>query len=132
MSDIAWRPGSARDTNLDRFMQKHGIATFAELYEHSIRKPSWFWEEVIKFLGLEWFEPYQQVLDESGGMEWARWFTGGKLNLAHNCIDRPARLHPGRPAVIAESEDGTTETWDYATLQRKTDGMASLLASRGI
>ncbi len=40
-----------------------------------------FWDAVVRDLGIPFSEPYTQVLDESRGPEWPRWFIGGRLNL---------------------------------------------------
>jgi len=62
---------------------------------------------MVSELAIEWFEPLERVLDASRGVEWARWFTGGKLNIAWNCLDRHADgANRDRLAVIWESEDG--------------------------
>ena len=42
-------------------------------------------------MDVEWFEPYTRVLDASRGPEWAQWFIGGKLNIAHNCLESVGR-----------------------------------------
>jgi len=40
------------------------------------------------------------VMDVSGGPEWSQWFVGGKLNIAHNCLDRWSLWGQGfRPAA---------------------------------
>ena len=85
------------------FMREHGIADWRELIERSRDDVEWFWDAVVRFLGIEWARPYERVLDTSGGIEWSTWFGGGELNLTQNCVDR----HPAdRPAVVWESEDG--------------------------
>ena len=45
---------------------------------------------MVKHLGIEFFQPYSQVVDESAGPQWATWFRGGTINLTHNCVDRHA------------------------------------------
>ena len=50
----------------------------------------------MREMRVEWFEPYRQVLDASRGPEWTQWFTGGRLNIAHNCLDRWAEIRPRR------------------------------------
>src|SRR5580658_2085099 len=82
-------------TNVYRFMQRLGIATCQDFSRYSQEHLEEFWGEMVRELAIEWFEPYQQVLDASRGVEWARWFTGGKLNIAWNCLDR----HANGPAV---------------------------------
>ena len=54
----------------------------------SRENPERFWDELMREMRVEWFEPYRQVLDATRGPEWTQWFTGGQLNIAHNCLDR--------------------------------------------
>jgi acetyl-CoA synthetase len=87
-----------------------------------------FWDEMVRELAIEWFEPYTQVLDVSRGVEWARWFTGGKLNIAWNCLDRHANgTARDRLAVIWEGEDGSIRTLTFSELRRETDRLANAL-----
>jgi acetyl-CoA synthetase len=41
----------------------------------------------MREMNVEWFKPYRQVMNASRGPEWAQWFVGGRLNIAHNCLD---------------------------------------------
>ena len=87
-----------------------------------------FWDEMVRELAIEWFEPYTQVLDVSRGVEWARWFTGGKLNIAWNCLDRHANgTARDRLAVIWEGEDSSIRTLTFGELRRETDRLANAL-----
>src|SRR5712692_3720161 len=113
-------------------MAAHDIADFDELVRRSIDEPEWFWDAVVRFLDLEWFTPYKNVLDISDGIAWARWFTGGTVNLAHNCVDRWAASEPERTAIVWEGEDGAVRTWSFAELRAQADGLAALLERRGI
>src|SRR3990170_858754 len=76
---IVWRPSKeyVERANVTRFMRTHGIATYEELLARSVGDVAWFWDAVVKDLGIEFFEPYTQVLDTSHGIEWATWFGGG-------------------------------------------------------
>ena len=135
MSAPVWAPASseaAAATNVGRFMAAHGINDFPELVRRSIDEAEWFWDAVVRFLDLEWFSPYSQVLDASDGIAWARWFTGGTLNLAHNCVDKWAASEPERTAIVWEGEDGAERTWSFAELRAEADGLAALLERRGI
>lgn len=136
MSEIVWRPSSAllEESNVARFAAAEGIADFATLRDRSIAEPEWFWDAVVRFLGLVFTEPYTQVVDLSDGAPWARWFTGGKLNLASSCVDRWAddAAKADRPAVVWEGEEGTTRTLSWRELRALTDGIASGLAARGV
>ena len=135
MSAPVWAPATSEEaaaTNVGRFMADHDIADFDELVRRSIDEPEWFWDAVVRFLDLEWFTPYKNVLDISDGIAWARWFTGGTVNLAHNCVDRWAASDPERTAIVWEGEDGAVRTWSFVELRAQADGLAALLERRGI
>ena len=128
MAGPAWVPTDPAATNVGRFMSEHGIADFDRLVRLSIEEPEWFWDAVVRFLGIEFATPYQRVLDVSRGIPWARWFTGGTLNFADVCLRHPS----DRPAVVWEGEDGQVRRWTYGELRAAADGLAALLAARGV
>lgn len=136
MSDLGWRPtdDARRASNALRFARAHGLGSFEELRSRSISDPAWFWDAAVEFLGVRFRSPYDEVLDTSDGVAWARWFCGGELNLAETCIDRWADdSHAAdRPAVIWEAEEGSVRTVSYAELRVMTDRIAAGLAARGI
>jgi acetyl-CoA synthetase len=120
-------------TNVYRFMQRLGTTTYQEFIRYSQEKLEEFWAEMVKELAIDWFEPYRQVLDVSQGAEWARWFNGGKLNIAWNCLDRhaagPVRDHL---AIIWEGEDGSVRTLTFGELQHDTNRLANALRNLGL
>jgi acetyl-CoA synthetase len=134
--EIVWRPSAALldDSNVARFAAAEGVADFATLRARSIAEPEWFWDAVVRFLGLEFATPYERVLDLDDGVPWARWFTGGRLNLAVSCLDRwsddPTTADDD--AVVWEGEEGATRTLTWRELRALTDGIASGLAARGV
>jgi acetyl-CoA synthetase len=121
-----WRPSPEfiERTNVYRFMQRLGIESYQEFIRYSQDRLEEFWGEMVRELGIQWFEPYHQVLDTSRGVEWSRWFIGGKLNIAWNCLDRHAG---GQPAILWEGEDGALRTLSFAELQRETNRLANAL-----
>jgi acetyl-CoA synthetase len=134
MSEPIWEPDPSLvgETNVGRFQAAHGIASFDELLARSIDDPAWFWGEAAAFLGIPFSTPYEQVLDTSDGIAWARWFTGGRTNLSAACVDRWAASTPHAEAVRWEGEDGEVRVLTYAELARHVDGLAALLLERGI
>jgi len=130
--DVVWRAPLDGSTNVERFMAEHGIASFDDLLQRSIDEPEWFWDALVAFLGLPFATPYTQVLDISGGIPWARWFTGGTTNLAAACVDRWVRETPTATAIVWEGEDGEVRELSYETLGQQVDLLASLLQRRGI
>lgn len=131
---IVWRPTEdyVERANVTRFMRAHGIGSYDELIRRSQNDLEWFWDAVVQDLGIEFYEPYERVLDTSRGIPWATWFGGGKVNLAHNCVDRWAERTPDRPAVVWEGEDGEVRRVTYAELRAMADRAANGLRSLGI
>ena len=131
-----WKPTPelAAASNVGRFMATHGFDDFEDLRQRSIDDPEWFWDAFIRFAGLPFDTPYSEVLDESAGIEWATWFTGGTLNVASVCVDRwaddPARSD--HPAILWEGEEGEPRSMTYGELRTLTDAIAAGLAQRGI
>ncbi|HRF47426.1 MAG TPA: acetate--CoA ligase [Anaerolineales bacterium] len=82
---------------------------------------------------LEWFEPWQAVLDDSN-KPFFKWFVGGKTNIVHNCIDRHLKgWRKNKLALIWESEDGReNRTYSYFSLNREVHKMANILKAMGI
>jgi acetyl-CoA synthetase len=132
--EIVWSPTQEQieHANLTRLMRAHGIETYEEVVRRSIDDIGWYWDAVVKDLEIEFYEPYERVYDDSEGIEWTKWFTGGSVNLAHNCVDKWAASTPGTPAVVWEGEDGTVRTLTYAELREAADRLANGLRSLGV
>jgi acetyl-CoA synthetase len=135
MAEIAWRPTSdyVDNANVTRLMRAHGVESIDELRRRSVEDMEWFWDAVVKDLGIEFTTPYERVLDASGGPAWTKWFIGGRVNLTHNCVDRHvAAGRADRVAVIGEYEDGEVRSLTYAELKREVDAAAAGLRALGI
>jgi acetyl-CoA synthetase len=134
--EVAWTPTPelAAASNVGRFMAEHGFTDFEALRARSIADPEWFWDAFVRFAGIEFSTPYTQVLDTSRGIEWATWFVDGRLNVAHDCVDKWAARPDwrDRPAVVCEVEDGTVRSLTYGELRELSDRIAHGLAARGI
>ncbi len=91
--------------------------------------PQGFWRE--QALSLDWFMPFQTVLDESNP-PFYKWFTEGKLNLAHNCLDRHLELHGEKRALVWEGEPGDTRTLTYRELHAEVCRAANALQALGV
>src|ERR1700733_7810392 len=66
--------------------QRQANASDPKIYERAARGPEGFWVEQAR--RMDWFAPWQKVLEWDA--PWVKWFVGGKLNVAHNCVDRHA------------------------------------------
>ncbi|HKB26972.1 MAG TPA: acetate--CoA ligase [Methylomirabilota bacterium] len=134
-SEIVWRPTKeyAERSRIARFMRAQKIASLEELQRRSIEDPEWYWDAVVRDLGVRFTRPYTRVRDVSRGIQWARWFPGGLMNFADNCVDR--NLDAGRgdqPAIIWEGDDGQSRTLGYRELAREVNRLANALKRLGI
>ena len=132
---IIWRPTPevAGRSRIGGLMRAHGIATLADLQDRSVRDPEWYWDAVVRDLGIRWTTPYTRVLDDSRGEAWPIWFPGGRLNLAENCLDRHVEKGRGpAPAVIWEGDDGRSRTLTYAQLAAEVNRLANALPRLGV
>ncbi len=100
-----------------------------EIYERAARDPEGFW--AAEAATLDWITPWSRVL------EWnpphARWFTGGRLNVAANCLDRhltgPRR---NKAAIVWEGEPGDRRVLTYWDLAREVGRCANALRKLGV
>jgi len=132
---IVWRPSKKHleQSRIARFMKAHGIATLEELQRRSIADLEWYWDAVVKDLGVRWSAPYARVLDDSRGIEWPTWFPGGRLNFTDNCVDRHVDAGRGaKPAIIWEGDDGQSRTLTYAELAAEVNRLANALKALGV
>lgn len=102
----------------------------ADAYQSADADPLGFWEAAAR--RLDWATPWQQVLDWSNP-PFAKWFVGGTLNLAYNCLDRHVAAGRGdRVAFHWEGEPGDTRTITYADLLASVCQAANALTDLGV
>jgi len=101
---------------------------YRKMYEQAARDPEGFWGEQSKM--LDWSEPPKRILEWT--LPHAKWFVGGKLNVAYNCLDRHLAKRGNKPALLWEAEDGTTVQLTYAELHERVCRMANALKSLGV
>ena len=100
------------------------------IYERADADPEAWWGSWAE--KLDWIEPFDEILDWSEP-PFAKWFTGGKLNVSANCLDRHVAAGGGdRIAYHWEGEDGTRKEITYAWLLEQTQRAANALQSPGV
>ncbi len=100
------------------------------IYERANEDPEAWWGSWAE--KLEWIEPWDEILDWSEP-PFAKWFTGGKLNVSANCLDRHVAAGDGdRVAYFWEGEDGTKREITYGWLLEETQKIANGMKSLGI
>jgi len=115
------------------FQAKATIGSFAayrRLYAESVNHPDRFWAKQASE-NLLWRKKWRKVLDWKPPH--AKWFIGGRLNVAENCLDR----HLGTPrenkaAIIFEGEPGDQRTLTYKQLHAEVCRFANVLEALGL
>ena len=132
--EVVWRPTQEiiDEANLTHFMQRNHIRDYAELMQRSTADVAWFTQALLEYLGIQFFHPYQQIVDLSRGIAWPEWCVGGSLNIVHNCLDKYVGTPvENQPALIWEGEAGQTRTYTYGDLFRQVNQTANALRSLG-
>src|SRR4051812_18916703 len=80
--------------------------------------------------GLEWDKPFDDVYRD--GRPGGRWFDGGALNAAANCLDRHLPARAGQVAIHWEGETGDRRTITYGALQAEVVTLADALRGLGV
>jgi len=105
------------------------LAEYEALYRRAEQDPEGFWAECAR--ELAWFKPFTKTLDWQ--FPFAKWFIGGELNAAHNCLDRhldgPRR---NKVALIWEGEPGDSRVLTYQMLAMEVARCANALKELGV
>src|SRR4051794_15799048 len=101
-----------------------------EVYEEASRDRLGFWAKQAE--RLTWEKPWDEVLDWTNP-PFAKWFVGGKLNVAYNCVDRHVEAgHGDQVAYHWEGEPGDTRAITYAELKDEVSKAANALIELGV
>ncbi|WP_336328141.1 AMP-binding protein [Halovenus sp. HT40] len=146
-------------TNVWEFMQTYDIDDYDELVERTTTDiegvsdsgVDWFWDELVDYLDIEFYEDYERVRDDSGaqrgpenasgatasrdGPQFTEWYPDGELNIAHNVLDRhadPDAERRNKVACIWEGEDGAVRNVTFHELHRRANQVANALEQREI
>ncbi len=100
------------------------------LYKESIESPETFWPRMAN--ELHWHQTWQHLLDWSNP-PFAKWFVGGKINVAYNCLDRHLLTHrKNKAAIIWEGEPGDSRVITYAQLHQEVCKLTNALIKLGV
>lgn len=101
------------------------LEEYRDLYERAKANPEVFWGDLAS-KELTWSRPFTKTLEWDSPS--AKWFLGGKINAAYNCIDRHLSTpRKTKPAIIWEGEPGDTRTITYEELHRLVCRFATTL-----
>ncbi|WP_076420201.1 acetate--CoA ligase [Colwellia sp. UCD-KL20] len=106
--------------------------TYNEMYKQSIEQPDVFWAQQAEQF-LDWYQSWDSVSDVDLKTADIKWFSGGKLNVSYNCIDRHLATKANDTAIIFEGDDPSED--DHISYQQLHDHVcrfANLLKARGV
>ncbi|MCA9064425.1 MAG: acetate--CoA ligase [Planctomycetaceae bacterium] len=102
---------------------------YEQMWQHAKDDPEGFWGEMAE--NLDWFRRWDKVME--GAMPDTRWFTGGKINVSYNCIDRHLKTERrNKAAIVWEGEPGDTRVLRYQDLHREVCRFANVLKKLGV
>ncbi|MBA3606844.1 MAG: AMP-binding protein, partial [Acidimicrobiia bacterium] len=110
--------------------KRDALVVDTSLYDEAAGDDQGFWARQAEEL-LDWAEPWDTICEWD--LPYAKWFVGGKLNVAHNCLDRHVAAGRGdKVAIHFEGEPGDTRTITYAELLAEVQRFANALAGLGV
>jgi acetyl-CoA synthetase len=138
-------PGAIMGTNITSILQEKrlfppppefaakahvkSMAEYERLWQRARDDPQGFWAEQAE--SLHWFQKWDRVLEWNE--PFARWFVGGKINVAYNCLDRHlSTFRSNKAAIIWEGEPGDSRVLRYQDLHRETCKFANVLKKLGV
>ena len=105
---------------------------YLRAYARSLEDPDGFWAE--EAAAFEWFRPWRAVSVPDMETAHNKWFVDGKLNITVNALDRHARDHGDRPALVWEPNDPDkpVRTLTYSQLLDDVCRTANALVACGV
>ena len=100
----------------------------AAIYDHAAKDPDAWWASQAK--RLHWFEKWDRVMEWNAPFH--KWFIGGKINAAYNCLDRHLDEYGDRVAYHWVGEPGEKRTVTYRDLYEETCRLANALKELGV
>jgi acetyl-CoA synthetase len=104
---------------------------YQTLYKQSIDDMEGFWDKQAQ--SLDWFKPYDKVWEKTDLFP-GKWFVGGKLNVAYNCLDRHVKAGKGdKIAIIWEADEPRqVKKYTYSELLKEVSKVANGMRKLGL
>ena len=112
----------------------NSLDVYHDMYRRSVETPEAFWKE--QAARIDWKEPFTQVMDVSFASDdvHIRWYEGGKVNAAYNCLDRHLERRGAQTAIIFEPDDPGERArhLTYRQLYTEVGRFANVLKKHGV
>ncbi len=101
-------------------------------YKKSVEDPEAFWADIAE--NFQWRKKWDKVLEWNFKEPRIEWFTGGKLNITENCLDRHLETLGDKPAIIWEpnNPEERTRIVTYKRLHKRVCQFAQVLKNNGV
>ena len=107
------------------------LKQYKEMYQNSLEDTETFWGTYAQ--ELDWFEKWAKVFEGDFERAQTKWFVGGRLNAAYNCLDRHLSMERGdKVAFLWEGVSGESKTYTYRQLHREVCRFANVLKHLGV
>ena len=112
--------------------QIKSLEDYHQAWKKSIESPEAFWSSIAS--NFHWYQKWDKVLDWNFKEPSIKWFSGAKLNITDNCIDRHLADKANQPAIIWEPNDPNEHhrTLTYAQLHEKVVQFSNVLKNNGV
>lgn len=111
------------------YRKKAWTPDYQKAYAEFMKNPEKFWEAQAK--ELDWIKPWDKVLEWN--YPYAKWFTGARLNITLNCLDRHANnSRRNKVALIWRGEEGRERIFTYQRLLSQVCRFANALKKIGV
>ncbi|MBJ7460574.1 MAG: acetate--CoA ligase, partial [Ilumatobacteraceae bacterium] len=127
ISDLLWEQ---RKFPPSQSFQANALVAGTELYDVAHRDYEAFWAQQASEV-VSWHTPWSSICEWKS--PYSKWFIGGELNVAYNCLDRHVEAGNGsKVAIHWEGEPGDTRTLTYAWLLDEVQKFSNALKSLGV
>lgn len=105
---------------------------YRQMYQKSLENPEEFWAEQAKKY-IDWIKPWDKVLSGNLQDNNVKWFSGAKLNVCYNCLDRHLESRADQVAIIWEGDDPSeSKKFTYRQLHEAVCRFANALKTLGV
>ena len=127
ISDLLWEQ---RKFPPSQSFQSGALVVGTELYDTASQDYEAFWAQQASEV-VSWSKPWSSICEWES--PYSKWFIGGELNVAYNCLDRHVEAGKGsKVAIHWEGEPGDTRTLTYAWLLDEVQKFSNALKSLGV
>ncbi len=109
------------------------LEDYFKTYRKSVKNPKKFWSKIADE-NFTWYQKWDKVLDFDFTEAKFEWFSGAKVNITKNCIDRHLNVRGEKTAIIFEpnNPEEAAQHISYNELYKRVSKMANVLRDQGV